>query len=175
MQSVHKESLLLNNSMLKRSIHYNLSPEELIQQTILHNQGLLTDTEAIAVNTGAFTGRSPKDKFIVKDALTSDTVFWNEFNIPLEEKHFNILYNKIMDYLSERTVWIRDCIACADERYSLPLRVINETPWANLFCYNMFLRPDKSSQAIAPDWKIIHAPGFYADPQTDGIRKQNFS
>jgi len=175
MQSVHKQALLGSTSMLKRSIHFNLSPEELIQQTITYNQGLLTKTEAIAVNTGAFTGRSPKDKFIVKDALTSDTVFWNEFNIPMEERHFNILYNKIMDYLSERTVWVRDCIACADENYALPLRVINETPWANLFCYNMFLRPDASSNATAPDWKIIHAPGFHADPQTDGTRKQNFS
>jgi phosphoenolpyruvate carboxykinase (ATP) len=174
-QSVHQDALLVSNSMLKRSIHYNLSPEELIRQTILANQGVVTNTEAIAVNTGAFTGRSPKDKFIVRDALTTDTVFWSEFNIPMEERYFNILYSKIMDYLSERTVWVRDCVACADDRYSLPLRIINETPWANLFCYNMFLRPGTTSQSIAPDWKIIHAPGFNADPQTDGTRKKNFS
>jgi phosphoenolpyruvate carboxykinase (ATP) len=175
MQSVDNEALLVPNTMHKRSIHYNLSPEELTAQTIVCRQGELTDKEALLVNTGAFTGRSPKDKFIVKDELTRNTVYWNEFNIPMEERYFSILYNKIMDYLSDRTVWVRDCIACADDRYSLPLRIINETPWANLFCYNMFLRPEKSSQAVAPDWKIIHAPGFQADPQTDGTRKQNFS
>jgi phosphoenolpyruvate carboxykinase (ATP) len=175
MQSVQHQSLQVHNKLPKGKVHFNLSPEALIEQTIIINQGVISDTGAIVVNTGEFTGRSPKDRFIVKDQLTADTVFWNEFNIPIEEKYFDVLYNRVIDYLSQKTVWVRDCIACADERYSLSLRIINETPWANLFCYNMFLRPIKTAKFTDNDWVIIHAPGFYADPETDGTRKRNFS
>ena len=175
MQSVENQPLLVHNRMLNGIIHYNLSPQKLIEQTIISDQGIITNTDAIAVNTGEFTGRSPKDKFIVKDSLTTDTIFWNEFNIPIEENYFDILYNSMMNYLAHKTVWVRDCMACADDRYSFPVRVINETPWANLFCYNMFLRPEKSSGFNESDWVIIHAPGFYADPKTGGTRKSHFS
>src|SRR5688572_16602998 len=174
-QSVHIESMPDYKSILSGTIHYNLSPEELIRQTIINRQGLLSDTGALVVNTGVFTGRSPKDKFIVKDELTRETVSWNEFNIPIEEKYFDLLYSKMLAYISNKSVWVRDCIACADTRYSFPFTVINETPWANLFCYNMFLRPEKGSRPSEQHWTIIHAPGFAADPQTDGTRQKNFS
>jgi len=97
------------------TIHYQLSPEELAEQTVLRGQGVLNDTGALCIRTGEFTGRSPKDKFIVKDALTETTVDWNGFNIPIDEKYFHQLKKKLLDYLAAKEeVWVRDAQACAD-------------------------------------------------------------
>lgn len=158
-------------------IHYQLSPSELVEQTILRGQGVLNDTGALCIRTGAFTGRSPKDKFIVKDSITENTIDWNNFNIPIEEKYFHQLRKKLLDYLgTKEEVWIRDAQACADPAYQLNIRVINENPWSNLFAYNMFLRPEeKELNGFEPDWHIIQAPGFKADPAVDGTRQENFA
>jgi phosphoenolpyruvate carboxykinase (ATP) len=124
------------------SIHYQLSPEELVQDTLRLGEGVLNDTAALIVRTGEFTGRSPKDKFIVKDQITAESIHWNDFNLPIEQKYFDIIHAKILEYFENLPeLWVRDCYACADPRYRLKIRVINETPWNNLFAYNMFLRP----------------------------------
>jgi len=157
-------------------IHYQLSPSELSEQTLKRNEGVLNDTGALVINTGKFTGRSPKDKFTVKDEMTADTVHWNNFNIPVDEQQFLNLKDKMIKYLSGKEVWVRDCFACADDNYRLSLRVINENPWSNLFCYNMFIRPaEKDLENFAPHWHIIQAPGFMADPSTDGTVAENFA
>ena len=158
-------------------IHYQLSPETLVEQTVLRGQGVLNDTGALCVQTGEFTGRCPKDKFIVKDAITQNTVDWNHFNIPVEEKYFLQLKKKLLNYLSAKNeVWVRDASACADPAYKLNIRVINENPWSNLFAYNMFLRPTEAElENFEPEWHIIQAPGFRADPAVDGTRQQNFA
>ena len=149
-----------------RSVHYQLSPEELTEQTLLRGQGLLSDTGALCIRTGEFTGRSPLDKFTVKDAITENTVDWNNFNIPIEEKYFHQLRKKLLDYLNRQPeVWIRDAYACADPAYRINIRVINEQPSCNLFAHNMFLRPEEHElEGFQADWHIIHAPGFKADP-----------
>ncbi|WP_282456941.1 phosphoenolpyruvate carboxykinase (ATP) [Chitinophaga sedimenti] len=158
------------------NIYYQLSPEELISQTIARGQGRLTDSGALAVNTGEFTGRSPKDKFIVKDEGTAKTVNWNDFNQPFEAAHFDKLFSKLTTYLKDKQVWVRDCYACADPAYRVNIRVITETPWANLFAYNMFLRPsEEEADHMDAEWTVIQAPGFFADPKTDGTRQHNFS
>src|SRR5215218_11258807 len=91
------------------SIHYQSSPEELVQDTLRIGEGVLTDTGALAINTGEFTGRSPQDKFTVKDETTADTVHWNNFNIPIEEKYFQVIHKKITEYLSQKEeLWVRD-------------------------------------------------------------------
>ncbi|MCW3088887.1 MAG: pckA [Sediminibacterium sp.] len=161
----------------KTHLHYQLSPAELIEQTLLRGEGSRNDTGALCIRTGEFTGRSPKDKFIVADAVTTDTVDWNSFNIPIEEKYFHQLRKKMLDYLGAgKDVWIRDAYACADPRYRLNIRVINENPWSNLFAYNMFLRPcEDELDDFEPDWHIIQAPGFTADPLVDGTRQHNFA
>jgi phosphoenolpyruvate carboxykinase (ATP) len=137
----------------------------------------LNDTGALVIKTGEFTGRSPNDKFIVKDEVTENTVHWNNFNIPIEEKYFLQLKKKVLDYLgSKEEVWVRDSYACADSNYRLNIRVINENPWSNLFAYNMFLRPnDEELDDFEPEWHIIQAPGFKADPAVDGTRQHNFA
>lgn len=157
-------------------LHWNLSNEELTNKTLELKQGELNSTGALCVKTGKFTGRSPKDKFTVKDAVTENTVDWGEVNIPFEPAAFDKLYDKVVTYLSGKELWVRDAYACADPKFRLNLRVINETPWANLFCNDLFLRPTTEEIAtFSPDWHIIQAPSFLADPAVDGTRQGNFT
>ncbi|MEO6669941.1 MAG: phosphoenolpyruvate carboxykinase (ATP) [Ferruginibacter sp.] len=157
-------------------VHYQLTASELSEQAIQRKEAALNDTGALLINTGEFTGRSPKDKFIVKDELTASTVHWNEFNIPLEPKYFDQMHEKLVNYLNSKETWVRDCYACADPAYRLNVRVINENPWSNLFAYNMFLRPSEDElDNFKADWHIIQAPGFKADPAVDGTRQHNFA
>jgi len=161
---------------LNHKINYQLSPSELSHQTISRGEGVLNDSGALIIRTGEFTGRSPKDKFIVKDEITANTVNWNDFNIPVEEKFFDQMYLKLISHLDKNECWVRDCYACADPKYRLNIRVINENPWSNLFAYNMFLRPAAEElDQFKPEWHIIQAPSFKADPSTDGTRQHNFA
>jgi len=156
--------------------HWNLDPEELIAIALRAGQAKQTSSGAIAVDTGEFTGRSPKDKFTVKDQLTADTVWWGNFNIPFDSDKFEKLYRKMLAYLNGKEFFVRDAYACADSRYRLNLRVINEHAWANLFVHNMFLRPSPEElENFSPEWLLINAPGFKADPKEDGTRQHNFS
>jgi phosphoenolpyruvate carboxykinase (ATP) len=156
--------------------HWNLSPEELVQKTLDLGQGELNDTGALCVSTGKFTGRSPKDKFTVKDANTEKSVDWGDVNIPISPEAFDKLYDKVCAYFAGKEVWVRDAYACADPEYRLNLRVVNETPWANLFCNDLFLRPTAQEvDSQNPEWLILQAPGFQADPAVDGTRQANFT
>ena len=159
-----------------KKVHYQESPAELTQHTINRGEGELNDTGALVIKTGEFTGRSPKDKFIVKDDITRDTVHWNDFNLPIEEKYFDRMYEKLTKHLSNQEIWVRDCYACADPAYRINIRVVNEMPANNLFAYNMFLRPKESElENFEEDWLILQAPTFVADPATDGTRQHNFA
>jgi len=157
-------------------VHYQLPPDELQAITVEKNQGKETSNEVLAVNTGEFTGRSPKDRFIVKDDVTKDRVWWGDINIAFDSDKFQQLYDKVVDYLSEKEVFVRDSYACADDNYRLNIRVINEYPWSNIFAYNMFLRPTETElENFEPEWTVVNAPGFMADPKVDGTRQHNFA
>lgn len=168
----HLSKIGLKNT---ESIHYQLAPEELVQDTLRIGEGVLNDTGALVIQTGEFTGRSPKDKFTVKDETTADFVHWNDFNIPIEPKYFDIIFDKITGYLnSVPEIWVRDCYACADPRFRLNVRVVNEKPWNNLFAYNMFLRPkEEELENFKPDWHVISAPGLKLDAKECGTRQHN--
>lgn len=156
--------------------HWNLSPDDLVQRTVDLGQGVLSDTGALCVDTGKFTGRSPKDKFTVKDAITENTVDWGAINIPISPDVFDKLYDKVCHYLQAKEVYVRDGYACADPAFRLNVRVVNEAPWGNLFCYNLFQRPtEEEIKTIQPDWHIIQVPSFLADPAVDGTRQGNFT
>ena len=156
--------------------NWNLSPEELTKKTLELGQGELNDSGALSVSTGKFTGRSPKDKFTVKDAITEKSVDWGDVNIPIAPEAFDALYDKVCAYMGGKEVWVRDAYACADPKFRLNIRVVNETPWANLFCNDLFLRPTAEEiQTQNPDWVILQAPGFQADPAVDGTRQANFT
>lgn len=171
-----KASLELLGIKNTQTQYWNLTPEELIEETIRRNQGVLSDTGALAVDTGEFTGRAPKDKYIVKDENTKDSVDWGGFNNPVEPAVFDNLYNKVVAYFEGKDVFVRDCYACAEDAYRLNVRVITEYPWANMFAYNMFLRPSLDEiQGITPDWLVIQAPGLKCDGVVDGVRQHNFA
>ena len=156
--------------------YWNLSPAELVEDTILQGMGELTNTGALAIDTGEFTGRSPKDKFTVLDAETENTVMWGDINIKFDPAKFDQIYTRMQAYLTNREVYVRDAYACADQRYRLNVRVVTEYPWQNLFANNLFLRPtNKEIETIQPDWVIVNAPGFMADPAIDGTRQHNFA
>jgi phosphoenolpyruvate carboxykinase (ATP) len=155
---------------------WNLAPAQLIEETILRGEGELTDTGALAIDTGEFTGRSPKDRFIVEDDITRDAVWWGDVNIKFDAAKFDALYNRVTAYLSGKDVYVRDAYACAEKKHQLNIRAVTESPWANLFIYNMFLRPtDEEILNFTPEWTIIAAPGFMADPKIDGTRQHNFA
>ncbi len=157
-------------------INYQLSSDELHAETIAKDQGVEASSGALAVKTGEFTGRSPMDRFIVKDDITKDKVWWGNINIPFESDKFQKLYDKVVDYLSEKEIYVRDSYACADENYKLNIRVINEYPWSNMFAHNMFLRPtEEELKDFLPEWTVVNAPGFMADPEVDGTRQHNFA
>lgn len=156
--------------------HWNLSPERLAEMAIQAGQATLTSSGAIAVDTGEFTGRSPKDKFTVRDEVTDKTVWWNNFNIPFDAAKFDQLYIKMIRYFEGKEFFVRDVFACSDWRYRMNIRVINEYAWSNLFAYNMFIKPtERELLSFAPEWMILNAPGFKANPEEDGTRQHNFS
>lgn len=159
-----------------REVHWNLSPAELVEEALFNKEGVLTDTGALMCDTGEFTGRSPKDRFIVKDSKTADTVWWGDINIPFPEDKFDALLTKVTDYLADKKLYVRDAYAGAMEEHRLNLRVVNTQAWHNLFCYNMFLRPEIAELAsFDPTFTIICAPEFKADPAVDGTRQANFA
>jgi phosphoenolpyruvate carboxykinase (ATP) len=171
-KSISLEGLGIKNS----KINYQLSPDELTAKTLEAGQGTLSSTGALAINTGEFTGRSPQDRFIVQDNITKDKVWWGAVNIPFSSENFDKLYDRVTAYLSEKEIYVRDSYVCADANYRLNVRVVTETAWSNLFCYNMFMRPSKSElENITADWHVICAPGFKAVPERDGTRQHNFA
>ena len=143
------------------NVNYQLTAEQLQKDTILKGQGKLAKSGALAVNTGEFTGRSPMDRFIVKDDITKDKIWWGDINIPFSTDNFDKLYDKVVSYLSEKEIFVRDSYACADPNYKLNTRVVNEYPWSNMFAYNMFMRPSMA------ELKTIHVG--HLDIQQDNV------
>jgi len=171
-----KHSLDYLNIFHPGKVFWNLPPSDLIEETLFKDLGMLTDTGALAINTGKFTGRAPKDRFIVEDDITRDTVWWGNINQKFDADKFDGLFDKLSAYLSNREIYVRDAYAGVDPNYRIKIRVVNEVPWANLFAYNMFLRPSKKEQKeFEPEWNVIAAPGFYANPEKDGTHKHNFA
>jgi len=157
------------------SVKYQFSAAELVKEALQNGEGVLASSGALAVDTGKFTGRSPKDRFIVADSITEDSVWWGDVNIKFKPENFDSLMVKMVDYLNEKVIYVRDSFACADADYSISIRVITETAYQNLFANNLFLRPELHDLGLTPEWTIIAAPGFVANPSTDGTRQENFS
>ena len=171
-----KDVLAQTGIKTNQYIHYQETPDELSKATLERGEGELNDTGALVIRTGEFTGRSPKDKFTVKDELTADSVYWNDFNIPVTPEVFDNLHAKLVKHLGEKELWVRDAYACADPKYRMNIRVVNENPWSNLFAYNMFLRPTEDElKDFEPEWTILQAPSFMSNAAIDGTRQHNFA
>ncbi|WP_132054520.1 phosphoenolpyruvate carboxykinase (ATP) [Pseudocnuella soli] len=159
----------------KPLLHYQCDSGSLTRQTLDIGEGSLDQNGTLVINTGKFTGRSPKDKYVVQDDMSDEFVHWNDFHKPISPTCAEELQRKMMRYLSERQLWVRDSFACADPNYSLPLRLVSEKPWASLFAGNMFIAPKGPElETFQPEWYIFHAPGFLADPEVDGTNAPQF-
>ena len=154
--------------------HWNLPPAKLILQTLLRGEGVLTDTGALAVSTGTFTGRSPKDRYLVCDDSTQDKVDWGAINQSISSEEFNQLHLDIAQHLQGKSVFVRDAAVGADEKTQIKTRVISEKAWANLFVSNMFIRLNEEEVLVPkPEWTVICAPSFQATPERHGCRQGN--
>ncbi|WP_142783248.1 phosphoenolpyruvate carboxykinase (ATP) [Changchengzhania lutea] len=158
-------------------VSWNLAPEELQKITIEKGMGKETANGTLAINTGKFTGRSPQDRFLVKDDYTADKVWWGKTNKAVSPENFNKLKNEITKYLSGKEIYARDGYVCAEPEYRTNIRTVTELPWSNMFVYNMFLRPSqKELENFKEDWLILCAPGYVCpEPAAFGIRQGNFS
>ena len=159
-----------------RCEYWNLGPSALVEQVVRREEGMLGHLGAVIVNTQPYTGRSPNDKFIVKDpAVQDDPVYWGKVNRPISPEHFDRLAWKVAAYLQGRDVFVHDLVAGAHPDYRLPIRIITESAWQSLFARDLFLRiPQEEFAAAVPQFTLISVPGLQADPQTDGTRSGVF-
>jgi len=156
-------------------VHWNLDTESLVQAALERKEGTLTSTGALSCDTGEFTGRSPSDKFVVRDESTENNVDWGKVNQPLSPAHFQKIRQDQLQYLRGKELFVRDAYVGGDREHSVTVRVINETAWQNLFCKHLFLRPSAEElKNIKPQYTIIHTPGFKADPEVHGTKSSTF-
>jgi phosphoenolpyruvate carboxykinase (ATP) len=160
----------------KPYVHHQLSVAELVEKVLQRNEGRLTHTGAVAVTTGKYTGRSPKDKYIVEEPSTKQTIDWGPVNQPMEPETFDKLYDKVLDYLMKQDeLFVFKGFAGADPKSRLPIQVVNEFAWHNLFVHQLFIRPSAEELAAhEPQFTVICAPNFKADPAVDGTRSEAF-
>jgi phosphoenolpyruvate carboxykinase (ATP) len=126
------------------------------------------------VDTRPHTGRSPKDKYFVREPSSEAHIDWSETNQAIDADRFDALFERVAAYLSEREAYSLDCYAGADERYRVPLRVYTEMAWHNLFARHLFITPERPEPDFVPEFTVVDAALFQADPQRDGTRSGTF-
>lgn len=155
--------------------YWNLSVPQLVEHALIRQEGILASNGALCVNTGKYTGRSPKDKFIVDEPEIHDEIDWNKVNVPISVEKFDLLYKRMLAYVQGKNLYIFDGYVGADPIYRLGVRVINELASHNLFAHQMFLRPTAEElQTHQPDFTVIAVPGLQGDPDIDGINSEAF-
>ena len=159
------------------NILWNLSPEKLTEISLKQKMGKLSNNNVLAIDTGKFTGRAPKDRFIVQDDTTSNTIDWGKINQPIKIEYYKNLKNDMLNYLDSKKIFGRHAYACADKNYRLNITLVTEYPWSNLFGHNMFLRLSQADEKnFINDWTILCAPGFKVkEPIKQGLNRDNFS
>lgn len=156
-------------------VYWNLNPAELYEHAILHGEAILTKDHALLVHTGKFTGRSPKDKFVIEQDSIQDDIDWGPINQPASEEVFDKLFNKVQEYLADKRLFVKDVFAGADPENRLKVRVVSEVAYHALFAHNMFIRPTKEELEVhEPEFTVLAAPFFEADPAVDGTRTSTF-
>lgn len=159
-----------------KHVHTQLAVPQLVEKVLDRREGRLTSSGAIQAETGKYTGRSPKDKFIVEEETVKDKIEWGTTNQPISQAAFDQLYNKVMNYLkTKEELFVFKGYAGADQKHRLPIQVINEYAWHNLFVHQLFIRPTTEELAShEAEFTIISAPNFKADPKVDGTNSETF-
>ncbi|MBV8801835.1 MAG: phosphoenolpyruvate carboxykinase, partial [Gammaproteobacteria bacterium] len=166
---------LEEETMVNKKIFVNLSASELINMALTRNEGVLAANQALNVSTGVRTGRSPKDRFIVKDAVTEKVVDWNTTNQAIAPEIFKALWHRAEEYLNQKNCsFISYLKVGADTKYALTVKVVTELAWHNLFARTMFIHPDALNQPVinsdqSDQWQILCVPSFATDPVRDGV------
>ncbi len=151
--------------------YWNLDPAQLYEQAMERQEGILAGDGAFVVQTGQFTGRSPKDKYIVREEGTAHTVHWGPVNQPMSEAQFDALYGRMLEFWQDREVFVQDCFAGADPRFGMPIRAITQRAWHSLFARQLFIRVDEEQRVEqVPKFTVFFAPEFRVDPAVDGTR-----
>ncbi|HYJ47111.1 MAG TPA: phosphoenolpyruvate carboxykinase (ATP), partial [Pyrinomonadaceae bacterium] len=156
------------------SVYWNLNTPELYEEIARRGEGVFSKYGSLLVDTGEHTGRSAKDKFIVREPSSEERVWWGEVNKDFPQAAFDALKERMMAYAKGRDLFVQDTFVGADPRYQLPVRVITELAWHSLFARTMFIRKDEETAARRPEFTVINFPGFTADPGRDGTRAKTF-
>jgi phosphoenolpyruvate carboxykinase (ATP) len=156
-----------------KAVHWNLGAPVLAEYALERREGVFADNGALVVRTGQFTGRSPKDKFVVRDERTAGTIDWGAVNQPMTPEHFDRLYERMLAFWSGREVFVQDCITGADPRYAIRVRVLSELAWHSLFAQQLFIRPELDQLAgFLPDFTIMFAPNLRVNPKETGVNSE---
>jgi phosphoenolpyruvate carboxykinase (ATP) len=157
------------------TVFWNLNPVELVEHAVRRGEGSLVDGGPFNAVTTPHTGRSPNDRFVVREPGSENDIDWGKVNIPFEADNYDRLREDVMGHLEGQDLFVRDMWAGADPRYRLGVRVITPNAWHNLFAYNMFRRPARAElEAFEPGFTILHAPEYQADPERHGTRTSTF-
>ena len=153
----------------------NLAPAALYEHAVRRGEAAIVSTGALTAETGKHTGRSPKDKFFVKEATSQEAIWWHPGNQPIGSDKFDRLLQRMEAFIDSHEVYTQDVFACADPRYRLRVRVISELAWHSLFARNLFIRPAADElMNFEPDFTVISLPSVKADPASDGTRSETF-
>ena len=153
----------------------NLSAAALYEEAVRRDEAAIVSTGALTAETGKHTGRSPKDKFFVKEPTSQDAIWWHPGNQPIPSEKFDGLLQKMEEFIASHPVYTHDVFACADARYRLRVRVITEMAWHSLFAHNLFIRPNADELlAFEPDFTVMSLPSVHADPSRDGTHSETF-
>lgn len=158
------------------TVYWNLSTPMLYEQVVRRREGVIAHLGPIVVNTGDHTGRSPNDKFIVQEPTSEKDIWWGKVNRPISQEKFDSLYRKMLGYIQNRDIFVFDGYVGTDPDYRMPVRIITEYAWHNLFARNMFVRendPEKLRHHV-PEFTVIDMPRFHAEPEVDGTNSQTF-
>jgi phosphoenolpyruvate carboxykinase (ATP) len=158
------------------TVHWNLPPAQLYEHAVRRGEGVIAAEGPLLVNTGEHTGRSPNDKFVVDHASVHDQIWWGKVNRPISPAHAAGLLAKVRAYAQNRELYVFDGYAGADLRYRLPVRIVTQFAWHNLFAYNMFVRETDPAKlaSFEPAFTVIDVPGLHADAAADGTRGGTF-
>ncbi len=168
-----KEEIESLGIVAPKAVYRNLVPAKLVEFALARGEGTLSESGALVVTTGKYTGRSPDDRYVVDAPAIHDDIDWGKINVPISEEKYEAIYNRMSAYLQGRELFVFDGYAGADETYHLPVRVVNELASQNLFIHQLLVRPTQEQLAsFVPGFTIIAAPGFKCTPELDGVHSE---